>query len=148
MVELLVKKWTEYEPKLPQLQEKSLVQMPTPNKPGKASQIRMDFIHKHIDKENFTSNSSEQHHIHNEYAKYSSLSNLVENPLLWWKSNECTFPYLSALAKVMLSIPCSSSAPEHHFSEAGYYVNKKKANIDPFTVEKVMFIHDNFRYIS
>lgn len=60
---------------------------------------------------------------------------------------ERTFPYLGALAKVILSIPCSSGATEHHFSETGYYVNKKKANIDPLTVEKVMFVHDNFEYV-
>lgn len=48
----------------------------------------------------------------------------------------------------MLSIPSSSSAPEVHFSETGYYLNKKKANIDPLTVEKVMFVHDNFKYID
>lgn len=107
----------------------------------------MDLIHKHVDEECFAANIVD-HEIHNEYLKYLSVANMVENPLLWWKENELTFPYLSSIAKIMMSIPSSSSAPEHHFSETGYYINKKKANVDPLTVEKVLFVHDNFRYIS
>lgn len=144
MVELLLKKWNEYSPQLTKSQEKNVL---APEKPTRASQIRMDLIQKHVNKESFATNNFEQE-IHHEYLKYTSVADLVENPLLWWKTNECSFPYLSALAKIMLSIPSSSSAPEHHFSETGYYVNKKKANLDPLTVEKVMFVHDNFKYIA
>lgn len=72
----------------------------------------------------------------------------MEDPLIWWKAHEAAFPYLSALSKIMLAIPSSSSVTEHHFSEAGYLVNKKKANLDPLTVEKVMFIHDNFKHVA
>lgn len=145
MVDLLLKKWTEYEPELPRSQEQKKV--PEPEKPSRASQIRLDLIQKHVNKDCFASTSFE-HEIRKEYLKYTSFASIVENPLLWWKENELPFPYLSALAKVMLSIPSCSSAPEHHFSETGYYINKKKANVDPLTVEKVLFVHDNFKYIS
>lgn len=144
MVDLLIKKWSEYEPELPRSRN---TKVPAPTKQSKASQIRMNLIQKHVDKECFATNDSE-HEINNEYLKYMSVADIVENPLLWWKENELSFPYLSSLAKIMLSIPGSSSAPEHHFSETGYYVNKKKANVDPLTVEKVLFVHDNFKYIS
>lgn len=77
-------------------------------------------VWKHVDKENF-SNDGYEHEIQNEYLKYSSVSDMVDDPLLWWKSNEAAFPYLSALAKVMLSIPSSSGATEHHFSQFSWF---------------------------
>ena len=120
MVELLLKKWAVYKPELPRSLEKAKVLAPT--KPSRASQIRMDIIQKHVNKENFATNSFE-HEIHNEYPKYTAVSDMVDDPLLWWKANESSFRYLSALAKIMLSIPSSSSAPEHNFSET----NKKKS---------------------
>lgn len=122
MVDLLLK-WSEYEPELPRSREKIKVMAPT--KPSRASQIRIDLIQKHVNKENFVTDNF-THEIQSEYLKYTSVADMVVDLLLWWKSNECTFPYLSSIAKIMLSIPCSSSTPEHHFSETGYYVNKKK----------------------
>lgn len=86
--------------------------------------------------------------MHQEYLKYTAISNLTDDPLIWWKTHEAAFPYLSALARVMLSIPSSSGATETHFSDSGYLITKKKANLDPLTVEKVMFIHDNFKHVS
>lgn len=105
MVALLLKKWDEYEPELVQPTEKTKVLPPA--KPSKASQIRMNLIQKHVNKECFTSNDSE-HEISKEYVKYTSIADMVENPLLWWKGNELSVPYLSALAKIMLSIPGTS----------------------------------------
>lgn len=146
MADLLVKKWQQYEPEL-RIKPPNKEKQPETKKPSKVSQIRMELIRKHVTEESFSSNDYENA-IHNEFLKYSSVSDIVDDPLLWWKSHEAAFPYLSALAKVMLSIPSSSGATETHFSDTGYLVNKKKANIDPLTVEKIMFIHDNFRHIS
>lgn len=57
MVDLLLKKWKEYEPELPRLREK--VKVTAPTNPSRASQIRLDLIKKHVSKENFTTNNFE-----------------------------------------------------------------------------------------
>jgi len=40
-----------------------------------------------------------------EYVNYISISDIVEDPLSWWRENSVSFPYLSSSARVMLSIP-------------------------------------------
>lgn len=143
MCDLLIKKYVEYEPELKI--EKST--KATPKNPSRSSTLRMELIQKHVaidcsDEDGFESQ------VRQEYLKYTAVVDLVQDPLKWWKSHEAAFPYLSALARTMLSIPSSSGATEHHFSETGTFVNKKKANLDSLTFEKVMFIHDNFKHIT
>lgn len=142
MTQLLVKKWFEYDPKL------TVKVVAQPTKPRSAvSKLRLELIGKHVETSNGSVNSIETN-IQREYLKYTAISDIVDDPLLWWKTHEKTFPYLSALSKVMLAIPASSGATETHFSESGFLITKKKATIDPLTVTKVMFIHDNFDHLS
>ena len=70
--------------------------------------------------------------INKEYLKYGPISGFVE----WWKAHEAAFPYLSALAKIMLSIPPSSGSIERHFAESGVLITKRKAGMNSLTAEK------------
>lgn len=144
MSDMLVKKWVEYEPELKIVRSDKVSKPKAPNRVGK---LRMELIQKHVGTE-YSADDGFENQIQQEYLKYTAVCDIVDDPLLWWKSHEAAFPYLSALARIMLSIPGSSGATEHNFSETGYYVNKKKANLNHLTIEMVMFIHDNFKHIS
>lgn len=93
--------------------------------PSRVSQLRMELIQRHVANDNLAEDGFENQ-IHQEYLKYTAVADMVDDPLKWWRNHEAAFPYLSALARTMLSIPSSSGATEHHFSEAGSFVNKKR----------------------
>jgi len=146
MTDLLVKKWIQYEPEL----NTTLSKQPHPSKPKESlsavRKLRIELIQKYAGES--TSEDGLENRIQQEYLTYSSVNDVVDDPLEWWKTHEAAFPYLSALARTILGIPSSSGATEHQFSDTGYFVNKKKANLDPLTMEMVMFVHDNFDYIN
>lgn len=150
IVSLMLKKWRDYgvELTLPQ-QSSSKNKSPAKgkHKPTPATKLRMELIQKYTNSESVEQNDVEAN-IQKEYAQYIAISDLVENPLLWWKKHQAAFPYLSSLAKIMLSIPATSASTERHFSEAGVLLTKRKAQLDPLNVEKILFIHSNFKHIT
>ncbi|CAF4531594.1 unnamed protein product, partial [Rotaria magnacalcarata] len=64
------------------------------------------------------------------------------NPLDFWKKkdNQLAFPSLFQLAKRYFSIPCSSSAVERQFSATGQIITQRRANLDPATVNDIIFL--------
>ncbi|CAF2226325.1 unnamed protein product [Rotaria magnacalcarata] len=64
------------------------------------------------------------------------------NPLDFWKKKDTqlAFPNLFQLAKRYFSIPCSSSAVERQFSAAGQIITQRRANLDPATVNDIIFL--------
>lgn len=62
------------------------------------------------------------------------------HPLDWWKENNSTFPVLSRVARVLLSIPASSATSERAFSAAGYIINKRRVRLHHENVDKLLFI--------
>lgn len=145
MCDLLIKKWIQYEPELKI--ELTTAKQSTQKNSSRASELRLQLIQKHVSADSIQEDGCSSK-IRQEYLKYTAVVDIVADPLKWWESHEAAFPYMSAFARTMLSIPCSSGVTEHHFSETGSFVNKKKANLDPLTIEKVMFVHDNFKHIS
>lgn len=69
----------------------------------------------------------------------------VEDPLLWWKSNQHRFPRLATLAKTMLCIPATSVPCERLFSSAGYIMNKTRCSLDPQNVTMLVCLRDWLR---
>lgn len=146
MMGLLKKKWVTYKPTL-SVKHLEIVSKNDSSKSTPASKIRMEMIRKHVGGDVAEENGYEVQ-IQREYLKYTAVSGVVEDPLLWWEAHENAFPYLSALARVMLSIPGSSVVSETHFSESGHLINKKKALLDPLTIERMIFVHDNCQYMT
>ncbi|CAF4456427.1 unnamed protein product [Rotaria sp. Silwood2] len=65
---------------------------------------------------------------------------VYENPLLFWQQHELTFPYLSKLARKLFCIPCTSAAVEREFSAAGQIVTQRRCNLEPTTVNDILFL--------
>uniref|UniRef100_A0A915E6P8 HAT C-terminal dimerisation domain-containing protein n=1 Tax=Ditylenchus dipsaci TaxID=166011 RepID=A0A915E6P8_9BILA len=55
--------------------------------------------------------------IEKEMNSYAALLSIGENPLDFWRNNEKYFPYLVTLARLVLSVPASSSPSERAFKE-------------------------------
>lgn len=83
-----------------------------------------------------------------ELHKYSSVVGVIEDPLEWWRKNQIQFPYLSQIARVMLSFTATSAIVERFFSKAGVLVTKRKANLDPMNIQKILFVHENYKLIN
>lgn len=56
--------------------------------------------------------------------------------------------YLSQIARVMLSFTATSAIVERFFSKAGILVTKRKANLDPMNIQKILFVHENYKLIN
>ncbi len=78
-----------------------------------------------------------------EIQRYSSEPNDTDDPLDWWKANSFRYPLLSHLARKYLAIPATSVPSERVFSAAGHVVNKKRACLDPSSVNMLVFFAEN-----
>ena len=64
------------------------------------------------------------------------------DPLSFWKQKQqrVAFPNLTRLACRFFAIPCSSAAVERQFSAAGQIVTQRRSNLDPSTVNNILFL--------
>ena len=65
------------------------------------------------------------------------------DPLLWWKTNEPTFPSLSKLAKKHLGIIATSVPAERIFSKAGELVSQRRSAIKGKNINMLLFLNKN-----
>ena len=78
-----------------------------------------------------------------------SVSATISTDLLgWWKEKECLYPKLSIVAKKYLAIPSSSVPSERIFSLAGSIVSKKRSQLSPDNVNKMIFLNKNKKEYS
>ena len=83
-----------------------------------------------------------------EFMHYLSEPDSKQDPLLWWKTKESVFPFLSKLAKKYLCIPASSVPSERIFSTAGYLVNRQRAALSADNVDMLLFLHKNMNQLQ
>uniref|UniRef100_A0A1A8EL94 BED-type domain-containing protein n=2 Tax=Nothobranchius korthausae TaxID=1143690 RepID=A0A1A8EL94_9TELE len=62
--------------------------------------------------------------------------------LSWWKQHETTLPLLARLARMVFSVPASSSSSERTFSAAGRVIGERRTGLAPETVDAILFLHD------
>jgi len=67
-----------------------------------------------------------------------------ENPLVFWKKHEATFPNLSVLAKCYLTVSASSVPVESMFSTCGMILNSRRSSMAPYRANMITVIHDNY----
>ena len=59
--------------------------------------------------------------------------------------NECKFPRLAKLAQRFLSVPATSIPAERTFSVAGLAVSNLRTNLDPDSVDQIIFLNKNLK---
>lgn len=102
--------------------------------------------------EKYSSAALPEESLHNEIERYLTLRlSLSEGSeesegdrvLTWWRNNQASFPTVAKLAQVILSVPATSAEPERRFSIAGNILRERRCSMDPLTMSKTLFIHDN-----
>ena len=80
-----------------------------------------------------------------EVAQYKMFKNisLNDSPLQWWSVHAKQFPYMSELAKKVLSTPGTSVPSERVFSTAGDLVSASRSALKWHAVDKVLFFKKN-----
>ena len=66
-----------------------------------------------------------------------------KNPLDEWRRGTVhLFPWLGVLARRVLAIPATSSAPERLFSTAGNVMTKKRSRLTCHNTEELVYLHE------
>lgn len=82
-----------------------------------------------------------------EVAAYKTVSSISvdSDPLLWWKTNEPTYPLIAKMAKRYLAIPATSVPSERIFSTAGDIVTASRSALSADNVDKLIFLAKNMK---
>lgn len=83
----------------------------------------------------------------NEVIRYVSKPPSIVDTITWWRERTPTYPIISRLAKkylAILAIPAYSVLSERIFSLAGNIATKKRVNLKPENVERLIFLNKNF----
>ena len=85
---------------------------------------------------------------HDEITRYllDPCLEMKSNPLQYWKEDK-SFPKISKIAEVVLSIPASSAAVERLFSIVGKTYRPDRCRLSDNKFEQLMFIKCNFHII-
>lgn len=69
------------------------------------------------------------------------------DPLEFWQRHSSTFPVISQLANLYLSMSAASVPVESMFSTTGLILNSKRCMLAPDKLNKISFVHDNYNYL-
>lgn len=108
---------------------------------SQTTSLRGKLLSKHL---NIFENST----LESELFRFASKKEICDDVLVFWKTNENVYPKMASIAKVILGIPATTSKSESAFSVSGCLIRSKRARIEPFRAEKVLFIHDNYDIIK
>lgn len=82
--------------------------------------------------------------IEGELFRFQGVHEVFDDALMFWSKFADSYPNLSAIARVLFCVQATTGTAESAFSFAGSVIRSQRATIDPFRVEKVLFIHDNY----
>ncbi|GAB6031088.1 hypothetical protein CHUAL_014208 [Chamberlinius hualienensis] len=106
----------------------------------KHKKLRLQLLTKHSNTEALSS-------LDFEIKKYLLVSDVIEDPLTWWKANGDAFPYIQRLAKLYLPIPATAYPYERAFSVTGMVTTANRCALCPTLMKKMLFVHDNFETV-
>ena len=69
-------------------------------------------------------------------------TNIMSNPLLWWKEKEKNYPHIAKLARRILCIPATAAPSERVFSTAGLTISKLRSRMVSDNADMCIFLHD------
>jgi len=71
-----------------------------------------------------------------------------DDPLRFWKKHQSSFPILSVVARVYLGM--SATVPRWSVCSVptGIISNGKRSSIRPAKLNRILFIHDNFAFVT
>ena len=64
----------------------------------------------------------------------------------WWRDNRGKFPYLAALARLVLAVPATSAPSERLFSVAGLVATKLRACMDSDNIAMLVFLKSVYTF--
>lgn len=82
--------------------------------------------------------------IEGELHRFQDVRDIYDDVLVFWSKHSNSYPNLAAIARVLFCLQATTATAESAFSFAGLVIRSQRAKIDPYRVEKVLFIHDNY----
>lgn len=79
-----------------------------------------------------------------ELSRFGNINEEVVYVLDFWKIQNKSYPILSTIAKVLLSIPATSAKSDSAFSVAGALISIRRSSLHPLRCEKILFLHGNY----
>ncbi|XP_073837217.1 uncharacterized protein isoform X2 [Musca autumnalis] len=95
-----------------------------------------------------TSNYLSNDNVSHEITKYFEIPVEITESLDWWKEHIKLFPRVGELANIYFGIPATSASSEIAFSYAGSCITEKRSRLNPSTVRKQLFVHDNYKSVN
>jgi len=71
-----------------------------------------------------------------------------DDPLRFWEKHQSSFPILNVVSRVYLGMSATSVPVECMFSTTGIISNGKRSSIGPAKLNRLLFIHDNFAFVT
>lgn len=75
------------------------------------------------------------------YIHDPMMPGIIVSTYQYWSMNQHRFPYLAILAKKYLAVPGTSASSERVFSVAGLTITKNRSNLNPETVDAIIFLN-------
>ena len=75
------------------------------------------------------------------------VSEVDDDIIEFWHDKATTFPILAQLALIYLPMSSTSVPVEQMFSTTGLICNSKRCMLGEDKVDRISFIHDNFKFI-
>lgn len=93
-----------------------------------------------------TDSVSSTDELQNELNRYCTVKQIADaDPLLWWKTNQQSYPRLSYLALVFLCIPASQADVERIFSVAGILTALRRSSLSVEKLNMMIYLQKNYQ---
>ncbi|CAF1450309.1 unnamed protein product [Adineta ricciae] len=85
-------------------------------------------------------NSAEDDEVEKYLSMFIDSELLVDNPLVFWKTNQNNLPLLSKLARMIHYIPATTTSVEREFSVGGLVMTERRSSINPDNLNNILFV--------